>query len=129
MDELTDLAARLRNHLDIFINTPTGAGYNLLRNKIAEYYSVSAARQEEAYAREQERKREELDIVARKGDSDSKVVESYADEEAFNTEEENVGEEQWTCEDCGEKFDGPPLHQLTTGVLCDECGEQRNKEE
>ena len=53
MGELTDAAAHLRSQFEQFLASPTGEGYRLLRNKLAEYYANDAARQEKAYAREQ----------------------------------------------------------------------------
>ena len=61
-EELSVLAAQLRGYLEEFLAVPSGTGYCFVRNKIAEYYSVAAARKEEAYAREQERMRKELGI-------------------------------------------------------------------
>lgn len=62
LDEIKEMAQYLRAYLDTYLDQPTATGYHFLRNKIAEYYSVSAARQEEEYAREQDRMREALGI-------------------------------------------------------------------
>ena len=64
--ELQEMARSLRDYLEGFLSNPTGNGCHFLRNKIAEYYSVSQARAEEAYQAEQERLRRELGIEKNK---------------------------------------------------------------
>ena len=61
-EELTTLAVNLRTYLEGYLANPTGQGYYFLRNKIAEYYSISRARTEDAHSREQDRLRSELGV-------------------------------------------------------------------
>lgn len=69
-EELETLAANLGAYLEEFLAAPTATGYRFIRNKVAEYYSVSAARKEEAYTHEQERPRVELGIGANSGEGE-----------------------------------------------------------
>jgi hypothetical protein len=61
-NELEEMAENLRVYLNIYLEGPTATGYHFLKNKIAEYYSISQAGTEDAYAREKDRLRAELGI-------------------------------------------------------------------